>query len=66
MFNEGKNIVTDNFILFREEEEIFIIYTYNMFIINWYKLYHIGRCINLSYNISEKEMINILYKLKRN
>lgn len=65
LFQEGKIITTDNFNLYRNEEEIYIVSTKYLYIINWYKLYHIGRCLSFSYNISEVELKELLTSLKR-
>lgn len=65
LFQQGEIITTANFNLYRVEEEIYIVNTSYLFIINWYKLYHIGRCLSFSYNISDLELKELLTNLKK-
>lgn len=65
LFQQGEIITTDNFNLYRVEEEIYIVNTRYLFIINWYKLYHVGRCLSFSYNISDLELKELLTNLKK-
>lgn len=65
LFQQGEIITTDNFNLYRVEEEIYIVNTRYLFIINWYKLYHIGRYLSFSYNINDLKLKELLTNLKK-
>lgn len=54
------NLITENYIATYDNEEIFITNKNTLVTISWYKLFHVGRCLNFSKHLSDEEIIEFL------
>lgn len=58
-----EGFVSESFKLLLQDEEVYIICLSSGVIINWYKLCHVGRCLNFNTKLSEDELDDIFEKL---